>query len=308
MSCPHCFNANTRHGGVMDFDTLLNFFRFNENYLQNSVIKLMGGEPTLHPNFTNILTESCKYYGSVMLFTNGNGLKAITQDSYFLKQHLQDKLSYAINGYTFSIDQFKKYRDFINYVFLHFVILDSTATIEKIIKCMELTPQVHFLISPNTQVDLFDENELGRYREIWLSAITQIIPLFRKNNISYSYDHNLPICFYTQEMIDELHTFDLDDLHATRITCCGENFMGLIDYNFDLYFCNQTRIKIGSVLNSNGTPKYIPEIEKLLQPKSKEKTIAIKNLSNKCRECPVVASCKVGCYYNTMVKHYGRTC
>jgi len=78
--------------------------------------------------------------------------------------------------------------------------------------------------------------------------------------------------------------------------------MGLIDYNFDLYFCNQTRIKIGSILDDNGEPKLVPEIMETLQKFSCVKTENVKNMSEKCRNCGVVASCKTGCFYNSIVK------
>jgi len=306
MSCPHCFNANVRHGGVMDTEKILHFFHKNSNYVSSSVLKIMGGEPTLHPDFLRILVEGCKYYGKVMVFTNGSGLEEIVSNPFLVKQHMQNKLTYAINGYTFDIENFNAYSQLINYVILHFVILKNyKRVVEKIMKCVDFSHQIHFMISPDTQVDLFDNTKLEDYRKIWISAITEIIPEFKRRNIGYSYDHVLPICFYTQEMIDELHRFSIDDLHASKITCCGDQFMGLIDYNFDLYYCNQTRIKLGSILNENGQPKTLPEIEEMIQRGSKIKSDSIKDISEKCSRCPVVAACKVGCYYNSLVKHYG---
>ena len=123
------------------------------------------------------------------------------------------------------------------------------------------------------------------------------------------------MCFYTQEMLDELHKVPVhhknsfvDAIHSMKITCCCEVQMGLILPNFDLYFCNQTRIKVGSILDENGEPKMMDEILAMLQPFSPKKTECIKALNPKCRECPVVASCKVGCYYTTLlgVKNEGK--
>ena len=77
--------------------------------------------------------------------------------------------------------------------------------------------------------------------------------------------------------------------------------MGLIDYNFDLYYCNQTRIKLGSILKDNGDVKTMDEIINMIQRGSRMKTNSIMELSDKCKGCAVLASCKVGCYYNTLV-------
>ena len=74
----------------------------------------------------------------------------------------------------------------------------------------------------------------------------------------------------------------------------------MIDYDFELYYCNQTRIKIGSILEDNGDVKTMDEINIMIQRGSRMKTNSIMELSEKCKECAVLASCKVGCYYNTL--------
>ncbi len=79
-SCRFCMNANGRSSSIMDFD---NFKRlciyFNQN--QFDKIAIMGGEPTIHPDFTRIMDCSQYYFKSVYLFTNaleGNKLKGFS--------------------------------------------------------------------------------------------------------------------------------------------------------------------------------------------------------------------------------------
>lgn len=302
LSCPHCFNSEVRQHKVMDADILLRFMKENSSELGTSTIKIMGGEPTLHPKVLDIIKEACNHYWRVELFTNGTKMKGIVSDPIITKFHFQRILTHTINGFTFNVNEFLSYKEYIDFVVLHFVIpLNNPENmLKKIEKCMELSPKVGFLISPDTQVNLFDDNTLNKYRQVWIEVITNVNPQFKKKGISFNYDHKLPICFYTQEMIDILHSFDVDTLPNNTTMCCGDQQIGLIDTNFDIYFCNQTRIKLGSLLNDNGDPKPLKEVVEMIQGGSKIKVEQIKNLSDKCRQCPVLASCKVGCYFNTL--------
>ena len=301
-SCPHCFNADFRKTGSMDVDKLIEFMQLNSVYLRQSELRVMGGEPTLHPRFIDVITEACKHYRIITIFTNGTRMKEITKHGIVVKNHFQGRLHYTINGFVFDPGKFHEYGNLISRMSLHFVVPldDLDKMIEKITQCMSLSPSVHFILSPDTQADLFDDDILDRYREVWVKAITTIIPELKMRRATYSYDHTLPMCFYTQDMLDELSSHGAEGIHYAKITCCGDTTIGLIDYNFDLYFCNQTRIKIGSLLKNNGDVKTMDEINDMIQSGSRIKTDSIIELSEKCEKCAVVASCKVGCYYNTL--------
>ncbi len=315
--CPHCFNAKFRKTATMDADKLFEFWRLNQGpYLKSQCVKLMGGEPTLHPRIIEIMHEGYKYFGRVDLFTNGSKMLKVASDPINLKYHMLSGLQYIINGYTFDPDGVMEYLDYVGNLILHFVIPydreEMYERITKIRKCMDMAPLVQFAISPDTQVNLFDEEQLKEYRDVWLVAIKAVIPDLMARGIGFNYDHVLPMCFYNQEMLDELHKVQvfeknqfIDAIHAMKITCCCEVQMGLIQTNFDLHFCNQTDIKIGSILHEDGSPKTMDEIHKMIFPYSNKKTQCIKAMSPKCRDCAVVASCKMGCYYTTIRnEHY----
>jgi radical SAM protein with 4Fe4S-binding SPASM domain len=300
-SCEHCFNADVRDKGIMDADTYIRFMRENSAYLRPMAAKLMGGEPTLHPRILDIMLEACKHYRTVNLFTNGLRMDKIAPHPEIIKYHFQKKIKYIINGYIFDIDKFESYRKFVDSVVLHFVITkqNTDQIIEKILKCIQLG-QVGFTLSCDTQVDLFDDNEMEEYRKTWLDAMSEVVPQISRDGLYLRTDHNFPLCFFTQEMLDKLNIIGLDNY---LMSCCKCQEIGLINWNFDLYYCNQTRIKIGSILNEDGSIKSVEELIQTIQPFHGKKVENIKKLRDKCKNCAAVSSCRVGCYYNTLVKH-----
>ncbi len=252
-SCPHCFNADARNKGMMDADVIMQFMRDNSQYLKDSSLKLMGGEPTLHPRINCIIIEALKHYSVVSLFTNGSRMETISN-------MFKDRIMYTINGHTFNPDSYSKWVDNVRMVALHFVITKDGAeeTVKKIERCMSL-PKVRFIYSGDTQVNLFNKDECDKYKKVWMKTKEVLM----KKDIPWMSDHRFPLFFGENKMLSG----------------CKCDEVGLIDWNFDLYYCNQTRIKIGSILG-----KSIPEINEMIKPWYEKKNRAI------------------GCYHNTMVK------
>lgn len=303
-SCDHCFNANFRKRGVMDSDKLIHFMRENSHHLPQKNLRLMGGEPTLHPKFLEVVEEGCKHYKHVNVFTNGSTLKKITKEPVMINNHNTRKILYLVNGHTFDPDGFSEYEQFLNFFTIFCVVpLDNVELfVERVIEFSNLSHKIHIILSNDTQVELLTDDEvLEKYRVSWMKALTEIVPILGEKGASFSFDHFFPVCFYTQEMIDILHLHNLEGVNM-QICCCGEMEMGLIDYNFDLYHCNQTRIKLGNILNDDGNIKTLEDITLMLQKGAKLKVDSIMELSDKCRKCVALPNCKIGCYYNALSK------
>ena len=310
-SCPHCFNANVRGGGTIDADVLIEYLRKNSDYIGEHDFRMMGGEPTVHPRFADIVEEATKHVRVVKVYTNGLKLKEIASDLKILLPHFEDKLIYIINGYTCNFDKIIESQQYIRAVAIHFVVtLDGTyKMLKKFDECLKLYPLTFPVISPDSQVNIFDGDILNRYREIWVEAAKYLVPKMRETGgmNAGKIDHSFPMCFYTQDMIDELAASGIEGLHMVKQNCCAETAMGLIDWNWDLYYCNQTRIKIGSILNDEGKPKSMPEILEMINKKGTGiKTEKIIELSDMCRDCPALHTCKLGCFYNTLDRECGK--
>lgn len=303
-SCEHCFNADSRDGAVMDVDKIIEFIKQNKKHTMKEQLKIMGGEPTTHPRCEELIKVACEHYRLVTLFTNGLTMDKITNIPNCKENHFKRKLEYIINGHTFNLEKFDSYKDNVITVGLHFVFtLNGTDKIvEKALKCAKvMKKQIYVKYSSDTQINLFDDKICDQYRKVWTKGIFTLLPILREMDVSYSFDHSLPMCFFTSDMIEELDRAGLPNINFD-IGCCSCLNLGLIDTNFDLWYCNQTKIKMGSTLKKDGTFKSMDEIVEMVASGPKKKTDSIAMLSDKCRSCTALPTCRAGCYYNTLLK------
>jgi MoaA/NifB/PqqE/SkfB family radical SAM enzyme len=95
-NCVYCFAGDSRESlgkTAMDFDTYL----YALNYLERSGLKqvrLLGGEPTLHPLFRDMVSTALERDLDIMLFTNGLVSEPI---SSFLGSVPRNKLAILLN-------------------------------------------------------------------------------------------------------------------------------------------------------------------------------------------------------------------
>jgi radical SAM protein with 4Fe4S-binding SPASM domain len=285
--------------GEMDADIFIRYMKENSRLLNSEELKVMGGEPTLHPRVIDLIHEAYYHFAHIKLFTNGSQMSKITKDPRMVKTHFEGVTSYLLNGHTFKPEKFHEYKDFVRGIVLHCVVpLENVDDfINRVLGFAGLSPQISICISPNTQINLFNDNITEKYRESWIKAVTTLVP--RLESQLFGYDHYFPTCFFTQEMIDIFHSHNINMVDKTG--CCCEYHLGLIDWNYDLHFCNQTRFKIGSVLDENGNMLPLPVINEMIVSKAPQMKINnIRKYSEKCRDCSALPYCKVGCYYNVL--------
>lgn len=299
FSCSHCFNANMRMKGMMDADILIRYMRENSDFLKPLTVKHMGGEPTLHPRFPEMLKESVQHFKLAEIFTNGSKMVDLFRDQDILRYHQTGLIGFTVNGFTFDPGKFFEYRKYLNHMFLHCVIpmKDTDKFIEKLIAFIGIKDKVTIMLSPDTQINIFDDKLGDQYRKVWAKVLNTIIPIYLQENVMFAFDHSLPRCFFTEEILKQLPT-GFKRMIPDFSTCCSKFGVGLIQANFDVYFCNQTEIKIGSMLDEDGNPKSYPELLKMVSvaPSVKIQNMQIK--SDKCGNCEWLLTCRAGCYYD----------
>jgi radical SAM protein with 4Fe4S-binding SPASM domain len=289
---------------MMDADILIRYMRENSEYLKPLGVKHMGGEPTLHPRFFEILKESVKHFRRANVFTNGSKMIELFSDQKIKDYHDQGRVEFTINGFTFNVKEFQDYKKFVHLITLHCVVpLEGVDEfIQMVIRYAGFRDKVQILLSPDTQVNLFDDELMERYRKVWIKAVTMIQPLLEQIDLpSELLDHSLPKCFFTEEMLKRLPSWK-ETIIPSFTTCCSKRSLGLIHTNFDIYQCNQTNIKVGSMLDEKGNPKSYPEILKMVRKGPAIKICNIKKLSDTCKACPDLKTCRAGCYYNHLLK------
>lgn len=73
FKCSYCYNRQPRSGNFIDIDILLNFLaQISEKTGRNIKLSLIGGEPSLHPKVSELVTRSfnIKNVCSVDMYTN----------------------------------------------------------------------------------------------------------------------------------------------------------------------------------------------------------------------------------------------
>ena len=101
--CPTCFNKDERSSASMSFEM---FRQICDLFSENGIghIKIMGGEPTLHPEFKDFVAYSQTKFAHIHLFTNGvtNKLQQLNLregDSIVYNFRFADSLNEAILRY-----------------------------------------------------------------------------------------------------------------------------------------------------------------------------------------------------------------
>jgi hypothetical protein len=151
----------------------------------------------------------------------------------------------------------------------------------------------NFIISGDTGVNIFDDETMLEYRERYIDTLCKIVSILDSHGHDFSYDHVFPTCFWTQEMMDRVHEINITPPHLMRRPCC-HTILGLLDTNFDLWYCNQTRIKVGNMF-VNGHPRRMEEVHRMLADMPCKKC---ESLRPECQKCPAKDTCKTGCWHD----------
>jgi len=95
LKCPYCFartvmDGRKKHMSMKNFKKTINFLEEKKE----KKVGFIGGEPTLHPEFFNLLDYALSCGFHVLLFTNGIMSKQISEE---LSHYKQKKLSILLN-------------------------------------------------------------------------------------------------------------------------------------------------------------------------------------------------------------------
>ena len=115
LNCPYCFLKGTalKQNDTMSVENFIKVMKFLKDSGENTRIGICGGEPTIHPNFADIMCLSFANFKYVQLYTNG-----INLDKYF-DILVWDKLAVLLNFNSpkdIGIDNYRRLRQNIDYL------------------------------------------------------------------------------------------------------------------------------------------------------------------------------------------------
>ena len=273
-NCSNCFNMKSRTNNEIKVET------FNKLCLylkQNGItkVKLLGGEPTMHPAFEDIIKISQQNFKHVGIFTNGlknrfSNIKLRDTDSIIYNMNF-------FNNFDKDVFQFDQKGSRV----LEIQILKNTKPLE-IIEMMRRFSNIELKrLTCNLTLDC--------KANIFLEK-SQIIPKllflekqFKKLNINFFYDHKLPFCYLYKSGLTVLQS-----------GICSLFSSGVIDANLNLRFCLQNTEVLLSLL-SHGN--FIPW--KIIENNLEKKYIQLRyeSLKKICCSCIFYnTKCNGGCW------------
>jgi MoaA/NifB/PqqE/SkfB family radical SAM enzyme len=273
--CTNCFNAGIRSDKEISpetFDKLCAYLVDSGFYK----IKMMGGEPTTHTQFQEIVRLAQFHFHNVYIFTNALNdaifdirlrkydgivynltfLSSLTEDKLRIDQPGKRTLKIQINGKT-----------------------DPQKIIETIINLRKFDKK---RIIPSFTLDCM--SNIFAERENILRILSELESSLDKLQIQYSYDHKLPLCFLN----DKKNT-----IKYPRGICHISN-SGLIDSALNIRYCNQYNTLLLNLIQDS---KFVPwDIVKnhLLKAYYQQQTQV---LDNGCIHCKYYNDyCNGGCW------------
>jgi len=277
-NCASCFNKNIRNGLHMDLEEYIKLL----DYLSHNgihYIKIMGGEPTVHPDFEEAIRMSQEKFQGVFIFTN-----AVNQKIKNIKLRQADLVIYNYMFIDQSFDLDKMLLDQPGNRVLEVQISSETNTVD-------LTSRIGYLfrhisgdrIKISLTLDCIED--IYNNRDVIIEKWNQIVHFILKDlHKLYYVDHSIPWCFF--------ESTDMKIRHETRQ--CNIHCAGLITADLWLQHCNQYQQKGIRLKTEDG---FIP-FEQLINSLRQMNEAKIQfNKDKMCSHCGnFLIKCNGGCF------------
>ena len=273
--CKNCFNSNLRTGKEMSISV---FTKLCDYFSSNGVshIKIMGGEPTIHSQFTQFVQIAQEYFEEVTIFTNA--INNIISSIYL---RTSDKIVYnfkfakAVTSQKLLLNQLGKRA--LEVQVLKDINIENIKN--EILRIFNLYKSIEVYLTLDCTSDIFSERDL-------VIPIYEELQSFCKNhNIKQGQDHILPLCYVRGSHIPLPKTGAL----------CSIECSGLIDAHYNIRFCNQHPQILGNMFDNN--QRFIAW-ENLVELLNSQFNLIHNRLSLKqCKDCDFWGIyCNGGCF------------
>ncbi len=274
--CVNCFNRENRNNQFMDIEHFSRLCKYlHENGCRQ--IKIMGGEPTIHPLFMDFMKIAQDCFECVSLFTN-----AISDSLFDFSPRQSDIITY---NFKFSriLNEKRLLLDYPGIRNLEIQITPTTKIdkiIDEIIRVTRLaTDRIRPCLTLDCTSDIFFHKKaiIPIYETVWQTGIN--------NGFLMGQDHLIPICFLAGSKIPMLQ----------KGSNCSIDCAGLIDSNYNLRFCNQYSEILIPIFKDDDSIISIEEFDEALGNKYKRLSDVIKKKG--CSKCSFYGIyCNGGCF------------
>ena len=278
-NCPTCFNKDIRCGREMSLEDFKRVCVYLKEEGKVTKLKIMGGEPTVHPHFEECVSFAQTQFDSVHIFTNAINDK-------IERVHLReiDSIIYNVHCLPQNVKKSRFLPDEKGYRLFE-TQLSSDANINRIKKVLarvrEMIPddRMYIAFTLNCVENIFEKRD--KIISIWNEMVD-----FVSNELGmhYNIDHNIPYCFFVGSNMNI----------KTNNSRCHIGCSGLITPSLQLQYCNQSPEILTELLyNDQIIPFSI--LENRLNEYFHKKML--KNLNKICRNCVLFNSkCNGGCF------------
>lgn len=279
-NCPSCFNRMNRTKSQMaieKFKLICKYF----NSLDIKHIKIMGGEPTIHEQFSQMIAIAQFYFESVHVFTNGTNPAPLSNIAFRKTDSIIYNFLFA-SKYTEEIIQPEKTFNRA----LEIIINSSTKTDQLISNYIKLEEKYGNIFRPCLTLDC--ASNIFKEKNIILPKLKEVEKYFIDHKIPFKYDHKVPYCFAYKT-----------GLHFGNNGLCKIEDTVLIDADYNLRFCNQISDKIINIFEGekiipwNILENYLAEVFYTNQ---------LNALNKICKSCVFYNKyCNGGCFINSEI-------
>jgi hypothetical protein len=230
----------------MDTERALVLFDYLARHL--SILKMMGGEPTVHPDFVELYSYAQKKFNHVTLFTNAKNEKI-----FEISPRETETITYNLSAMGNDFD-FRKLLPSYSFKRCFETMVGSTTNTEELSlkidsvarECQKagINENIKFNVTLNCVENIFEHRSLLNKK--WVQVVKHICDL---NYEFLNFDHTIPFCFWTKDSLEFIKKYRLTNYCYS--TCKGNTCYGLINSNFELLYCNQNPVKLGNVFKSS---------------------------------------------------------
>lgn len=278
-SCPTCFNKDIRRGREMSLEDFKRLCRYLKEEGKVSKLKIMGGEPTVHPHFEECVFFAQTQFDSIHVFTN-----AINDKIEHIQLREKDSIVYNVSCLPrdvkksrFLLDQ-KGYRLFETQL-AGDVDVGAIKNVLSRVRDIISDDRMHVALTLNCIENIFEHKE--KIIAIWNDMADFVL---NELGMQFKIDHNIPYCFFVGSNMK----IKIDN------SLCNTRCAGLITPSLQLQYCNQSPDILADVSCGD---RFIPFfiLENRLNEYYHKKMLC--NLDKICRNCVLFNSkCNGGCF------------